>query len=158
MSKAYNFNAIWLSLEVIAFSVAGTLVFQRARTQFNYGVLVGVAGVLSMQMLTLAVLSGGNVATLDLLESPSSEKSVVAFSVFLFLDYGILAILLVLFRGELAGGDSSLASQDDVEGTASSFVGDGPRADTPGHGDGEGYDPSTPEPTSGGAGDAGTRL
>ena len=48
--------------------------------------MIGSSFMFSMQCLTLAVLAGGNVADPDA-DAPSSEKAVVAFSVFLFLLY-----------------------------------------------------------------------
>ncbi len=57
------------------------------RTALNIGFMIGCSFMLSMQMLTLAVLSVGNLAKFGLGSAPSAVKAVSAFSVLLFIGY-----------------------------------------------------------------------
>lgn len=66
VSKSYNFAAVFLALQIVVFSLYATYSLQKRRTHFDYGLLVGITGCQSIQMLTLAVLSAGNVASLSL--------------------------------------------------------------------------------------------
>lgn len=130
-SKAYNFAAIWLALLVIAFGIGGTMVLYRFRTALSVGFLIGASFMFSMQCLSLAVLSGGNVSN-PLEDKPSSEKAVVAFAVFLFLLYGAFSILLAVWRDDVINDSQSLAQQDSqqpFDGSAPPVAASGPPGD-----------------------------
>ena len=66
----------------LAFAAGGTLVLRRIdyRTPIAVGFLIGVSFMMSQLMLIVAVISGSNIATWNLLPAPSSEKATQAFS------------------------------------------------------------------------------
>merc|ERR1719421_1429291 len=67
-----------------------------------------------MQMLTVGVLSAGNAGNFGGSKGrlEPSEKSVAAFTIMLFMDYLVLTVLLVLWRGDLLP-TPSMASLDE---------------------------------------------
>lgn len=83
-----------------------TVITQPAmRTSLNVGFLIGCAFMLSMQMLTLSVLSAGNLAEIGAGGSPNSAvKATAAFSVLLFLGLAAFTAVLIAFRNALLPG------------------------------------------------------
>ncbi len=68
----------------------------------NVGFLIGCAFMLSMQMLTLSVLSAGNLAEIGGAGSPKSAvKATAAFSVLLFFGLSAFTAVLIAFRNAL---------------------------------------------------------
>lgn len=90
VSSAYGFSVVFEGLQVVAYSVGGTIVLKNAayRSPLAIGFLIGLSFMLTLDMLVVAVLAGANLAAFPLPSAPApAEGAVVAFSVMLFIVY-----------------------------------------------------------------------
>ena len=96
--KSYQFIAVFDVILALALSVGGTLVLRKHRTPGALGFLVGVSLMMSLVMLSNAVLAGGD---LNDKHETAAVKATCAFSVFLFLLYACFTAMLVLWKSVL---------------------------------------------------------
>lgn len=96
VSSAYGFSVVFEGLQVVAYSVGGTIVLKNAayRSPLAIGFLIGLSFMLTLDMLVVAVLAGANLAAFPLPTAPApAEGAVVAFSVMLFIVYVSWAVM-----------------------------------------------------------------
>jgi hypothetical protein len=86
----YGFVVVWVGLMLLAYAVGGSMILKRPaiRTPLAMGFLIGVSFMFVMILLLVAVISGGDFATCQLLpENAPAERAVLAFAILLFINH-----------------------------------------------------------------------